>query len=56
MNETTHRNRDAIDLQRLCISWHEQADPEQVDSFPGGHFKIPHLWPVKIPQWLDRTG
>jgi transposase-like protein len=23
---------------------------------PGGHFKISHLWPVKIPQWLDRTG
>jgi hypothetical protein len=37
-----------------------QPLPEEMlkagENLPGGHFKIPHLWPVKIPHGLDRTG
>src|SRR5258708_31791481 len=30
--------------------------PGRRSDTPGGHFEIPHPWPVKIPQGPDRTG
>ena len=29
------------------LDWVKQAE---VDSGPDGHFKFPHLWPVKLPR------
>lgn len=57
--QTAYRILAATSLDRLRGSIADKWDSGKVDSdnsLPGGHFKIPQPWPVKIPQWLDRTG
>ena len=34
----------------VLVRYIMQDDPVQSPKAPDGHFKFPHLWPVKFPQ------
>jgi hypothetical protein len=42
---------EAGDVRKILDHIGESAQPPRIaPARPVGHFKIPHLWPVKIPQ------
>ena len=38
-----------VAIERFCDSLEQSEKLGKVCTTPDGHFKLPHLWPVKLP-------